>query len=88
VTPEEQRQVVIRAIQRTRLSGADRVVHDDYDTDKPERYAHIYQSAVSTNLHTTSDPDQPHVAYDNQAWRFLGVIDLDNGALVRQHDDS
>ena len=80
-TSHEKRARMVREIQRTRLGGVDRITLDD---EAPfARYAHIYSSALGTNLHTTDWPESPDDVYaDDPSWRFVGVIDLDTGELA------
>lgn len=70
-----------RQIQRTRLGGMDRITLDRELNDPWERYAHIYEDGIRTNLHDMPTTE-PHEAYTEGAWRKVGVIDLDTGDVA------
>ena len=71
---------VVAEIQRTRLGGTDRILLDREDGPW-ERYAHIYENGMGTNLHDmpTTEPDEVYVT---EMWRKVGIIDLDTGEVV------
>jgi hypothetical protein len=78
---QQMRRSRARQIQRTRLGGADHIVFDREPEDPWERYAHIYENGLGTNLHDMPTPE-PHEAYAEGTWRFVGLIDLDTGDLA------
>jgi hypothetical protein len=77
----ERRARVVREIQRTRLGGPDRITLDREKGDPWERYAHIYENGLGTNLHDMPTT-MPHEAYSEGVWRKVGIIDLDTGDVV------
>jgi hypothetical protein len=78
---QQMRRSRARQIQRTRLGGADRIIFDREPDDLWEQYAHVYENGLGTNLHDMPTT-QPHEAYLDGTWRFVGIIDLDSGEVV------
>lgn len=79
---QRQRRAMIAQIQRSRLGGVDRITLDMLDDEPIERYAHVYENGLGTNLHTTAHISGPDDAYATGPWRPVGVIDLDTGELA------